>query len=234
MAQSVQPSAGAEGDPTSPPARRSPRPPSLARRGRARRRVDRAARPHHRLLRHRRDQRAIAGRPAAQRRVRQRDRVQERLHRRSHPRRDRRGHLHGDERDLHPAGGGRADRHLEHGRHDPHRGGLRDQAAEPDLVLCHQRGDLRVGRHGHRQLLDHRGDPGGRLRRDGQRARASRGDRRRGGDLRLLLRRQDDPVVRDHHPGPTARRPPPHHRAAHPQHGLDRRPGARRSAWSSS
>ena len=108
------------------------------RRGRARRRADRAARPHHRLLRHRRDQRAAAGRPAAQCRVRQPDRVQERLHRRSHPRRDRRGHLHGHERDLHPAGRGRADRHLEHGRHDPHRRGLRDQVAEPDLVLCHQ------------------------------------------------------------------------------------------------
>ena len=64
-----------------------------------------------------------------------------------------------------------------------------------------------------------------------------RGGRRGRGDLRRVLRRQDDAAVRDDDPRPEARRPRPHRRAAHPQHVLDRRAGARHqprsSSWSS-
>ena len=63
----------------------------------------------------------------------------------------------------------------------------------------------------------------GMAKRDGRLA----GDRGRRRHLRRLLRRQDDAALGDDDPRAAARRRRPHHGAAHPQHVLDRRPGAR-------
>ena len=54
-----------------------------------------------------------------------------------------------------------------------------------------------------------------------------RGDRRGRGDLRRVLRRQDDAALGDDDPRAEARRRRPDGRAAHPEHVLDGRPGAR-------
>ena len=54
------------------------------------------------------------------------------------------------------------------------------------------------------------------------------------GDLRRLLRRQDDPALRDHDPGAQARRRRADGGRAHPQHVLDRGPGARHQPRASS
>ena len=64
--------------------------------------------------------------------------------------------------------GRRADRHVEHGRHDPDRRRLRRPAAQPEHVLPRDRGDLRDRRHGHRQLVDDRGHARRRVRRHGE------------------------------------------------------------------
>ena len=53
----------------------------------------------------------------------------------------------------------------------------------------------------HRQLLDDRRHPRGRVRRDGAGHGTLAGDRGRRGDLRRLLRRQDVAALRDDHPG---------------------------------
>ena len=135
-----------------------------------------------------------------------------------------RGH-HRDECGLHPARGRRADRHLEHGRHDPDRRRHRHPAGQPDLVLLHHRRRVRPGGHGHGQLVDHRGHPGCRVRRHEHRARPRRGGRGRRGHLRGVLRRQDDAAVGDHDPGAAARRWRPHCRPARAEHVLDGRPG---------
>ena len=74
-----------------------------------------------------------------ERRVRRPGRVQERPHGRRGPRRRGRRRLVGDGRDLHPARRRRADRHLEHGRHDPDGRLLRHRAPQPDLVLPQRR-----------------------------------------------------------------------------------------------
>ena len=78
------------------------------------------------------------------------------------------GVTHGDGRDLHPAGGRRPDRHVEHGRDDPDGRRLRDRAAHPDDLLLRDRGDLRARRDGHRELVDDGRHARRRVRRDGQ------------------------------------------------------------------
>ena len=198
-----------------------------ARRRPPRPRPHRAARAHHRAVRHLGDRRPAAGRPLPQRGLRGPDGAQERPHggldRR---RRRRRGHLRG-RGDLHPARRRRAHRHLEHGRDDPDDRLLRHRAAQPGLVLLRDVRHLCAGRDDHRQFLDHRGHPGRRLRRHGARARSQRGDGRRRDHLRRLLRRQDDPAVGDDHPGPEARGPRADGQPARAQHVLDRGTGHR-------
>ena len=111
-------------------------------------------------------------------------------------RRGRRHHLR-HERRLHPAGGRRPHRRLEHGRDHPDRRLLRRRAAQRDLVLPGDRAHLRRRRADHRQLLDHRGDARRRVRGARAAARREPGDHGRGGHLGRLLRRQDDADLRD-------------------------------------
>ncbi len=159
--------------------------------------------------------------------LREPDGVQERVHRRGGGgRRGRWCHV-GDRRDLHPARGRRADRHLEHGGDHPDHRRLRDPAGQPHLVLPGDGRRLCPGGDGDRQLLDHRRHARSRLRRDGERDGPQRRHRRRRGHLRRLLRRQDDPAVRDDDPRPQARRRRADRGRARAQHVLDRGSGAR-------
>ena len=141
--------------------------------------ADRAAHAHHRAVRDRRGERAAAGGTADERDGRRAGGVQERLHRGRPPRRrHRRCHL-GDGGDLHPPRRRCADRHVEHGRHDPHRRLLRHRPAPAGHLLRRRRPDLRRRRGGHRQLLDHRRHPRRGVRRHGTDPRHVDHDRRR-------------------------------------------------------
>ena len=90
---------------------------------------------------------------------------------------------------------------------------------------------LRPGRARHRQLVDHRRDPGRRLRGAGAAGRRRSRDRRRRRHLRRLLRRQDDADLRDDGAGAVDGRQRDHQRA-HRRDALDL--GAGRGASRSS
>ena len=184
--------------------------------------ADRSAHAHHRAVRDRRGERAAAGGAADERDGRRAGGVQERLHRGQPPRRrHRRCHL-GDGGDLHPPRRRCADRHVEHGRHHPHRRLLRHRPASAGDLLRRRRPHLRRRRGGHRQLVDHRRHARRGVRRHGPDPRHVHDDRRRSHHLRRLHGRQDVTAVGDHgagaEPGRRGDRQP-----AHPGHAVDGR-----------